>query len=293
MTKPAPTPRSMLPLRSKQDGPLFFVIAIIVFLACVSALITRAAFVSAQHWRADLNGAMTVQIKDATDQAVKVKRAQEVLGALKGIRNVTVYDRAYAVNLLEPWLGKGNIPDDLPLPVILAIDLDTKAPASKNAITLALSAADIRAEVDDHQRWSGQMNRAAGFVQSFAIIALALLISAGIAVTGFATRASLAARRDVVNTLHLAGAYDRFIAQEFERRFGALGLRAGMAGAVLGGAAIAMAQLLTSGGEGLLIPVFRLDLTGLGILVLAPVLTAFFGALTARMTVLSNLREQE
>jgi cell division transport system permease protein len=293
MTKPAPTPRSMLPLRSKQDGPLFFVIAIIVFLACVSALITRAAFVSAQHWRADLNGAMTVQIKDATDQAIKVRRAQEVLGALKGIRTVTVYDRAYAVNLLEPWLGKGNIPDDLPLPVILAIDLDPQAPASKNAISLALSAADIRAEVDDHQRWSGQMNRAAGFVQSFAIVALALLISAGIAVTGFATRASLAARRDVVNTLHLAGAYDRFIAQEFERRFGALGLRAGLTGAVLGGAAIAMAQWLTSGGEGLLIPVFRLDLTGLGILVLAPVLTAFFGALTARMTVLSNLREQE
>jgi cell division transport system permease protein len=283
----------MLPLRSKEDGPLFFVIAIIIFLACVSALITRAAFVSAASWRADLNGAMTVQIKDAKDQDRKIERAAKLLRALPGITEVMIYDRAHAKALLEPWLGKGNIPDDLPLPMIMGLQLDPKAPASKSTIQLALNAGDINAEVDDHRRWSAEMNNAARFLQIFSLAALSLLVSASIAVTGFATRASLAARRDVVNTLHLAGAFDRYIAEQFERRFGALGLRAGLMGAALAGLAVGAAQLLSSGGAGLLLPVFRLDMLGFGILVLAPVLTAFLGALTARMTVLSNLREKE
>ncbi len=290
---PDPTPPSMLPLRSKEDGPLFFVIAIIIFLACISALITRAAFVSAANWRADLNGAMTVQIKDTKDRTVKLARAEELLRALPGVAGVSVYNRDRAKALLEPWLGKGNIPDDLPLPVIIAVSLNPKAPASKAEIEISLRAGDIRAEVDDHRRWSAEMNNAASFLQVFSLAALSLLISASIAVTGFATRASLAARRDVVNTLHLAGAFDSYIAGQFERRFGQMGLRAGLMGAALAALAVGAAQLLSSGGSSLLLPVFRLDLVGFGLLILAPVLTAFSGALTARLTVLANLRERE
>ncbi len=291
--QPAPTPPSMLPLRSREDGPLFFVIAIIIFLACISALITRAAFVSAAQWRNDLNSAMTVQIKDTRDQAIKVDRAAKVLQATKGVSSITRYGRERALDLLEPWLGKGNIPDDLPLPVLLGVRLDPKAPASKEVIMLALSAADINAEVDDHRRWSSEMNKATTFIQLFSIAALGLLLAASVAVTGFATRASLAARRNVVNTLHLAGAFDSYIAREFERRFGTLGLRAGLTGAALAGLIVGGAQLLSGASSGVLLPVFRLDLTGFGLLVLAPVLTGFLGALTARLTVLSNLREQE
>ncbi len=293
MPAPVPTPNSMLPLRSKQDGALFFVIAIIVFLACVSALITRATFVSAANWRADLNGAMTVQIKNAKDQDTKVARAAQVLRSIAGVSEVIVYDRTHATALLEPWLGKGNIPDDLPLPVIIAVQLTPQAPASKDVITFALRASDIRAEVDDHRRWSAEMNSATGFLQVFSLTALALLVSTAIAVTGFATRANLAARREVVNTLHLAGAFDGFIAAQFERRFGAMGFRAGIAGAALAALIVGAAQLMAGDGSGLLLPVFRLDPVGFGLLVLAPVLTAFSGALTARLTVLSNLKEQD
>lgn len=290
---PKPAPTSLLPLKSKQDGPLFFVIAIIVFLACISALITRAAFVSAANWRADLNGAMTVQIKESDNQPEKIERAREILQNLPGITKLVVHDRAYAEKLLEPWLGQGNIPEDLPLPAIIALTLDNKAPASKDDIKTALSAGNIRTAVDDHQRWSSQMNKSASFLQIFSIIALSLLVAAAIAVTGFGTRANLAARRDVVNTLHLVGAYDGFIASQFERRFGAIGLRAGFVGAAMAGLIIGGAQLFNSGNTALLLPVFRLDLIGFSLLILAPVLAAFAGALTARLTVLSNLKEND
>ncbi len=289
---PPPSPASLLPMRTAQDGALFYVIAILVFLACISALMTRAAFVSAADWRQDLNGAMTVQIKDAKNLAVSTSRAAALLRGLPGVSAVRIRERAYAKALLEPWLGAGNIPDDLPLPVILAVQLNRRAPADKSTISAALQKAGIRAEVDDHQRWSRELNRAARIVQVFSAAALLLLASAALAVIGFATRANLAAQRDVVNTLHLAGAFDSFIAGQFERRFGALGLRAGLAGAALAGLSISTLALLASPDQQLLLPVFRLDLAGFGMLLLAPVLSALACALTARFTVLAALREQ-
>lgn len=290
---PDPGPASLLPQRSPEDGALFYVIAIIIFLACVSALMTRAAFVSAASWRADMNGAMTVQIKDMQDQAAKVTLAAKTLRAMPGIAAVRVHDRAYARALLEPWLGAGNIPDDLPLPVIVAVRLKPGAPQDKAGISAALARAGINAEVDDHRRWSDELNRGAQFLQFFSIIALSLLVSAAIAVIGFATRANLAARRNVVNTLHLAGAFDSFIARQFARRFGLLGLRAGFLGAALAGLAVGAAELVSAQGSKLLLPVFHLDLPGYGIVLLAPLLAALAGALTARQTVLASLKERE
>ncbi len=290
--KPLPSPASLLPMRAAQDGALFYVIAILVFLACISALMTRAAFLSAADWRMDLNGAMTVQIKDTKDLDAAARRAAALLRGLPGIAAVRIHERAYAKALLEPWLGAGNIPNDLPLPVILAVTLARKAPADSKAVRAALAQAGITAEVDDHQRWAKELNRAARIVQIFSSAAFLLLASAALAVTGFATRANLAARRDVVNTLHLAGAFDSFIAGQFERRFGALGLRAGLAGALLAALSISAVALLAAQDQQLMLPMFRLDLAGFGILVLAPVLSALACALTARFTVLASLREQ-
>ena len=60
-----------------------------------------------------------------------------------------------------------------------------------------------------------------------------LLGATGIAVIAFATHATLLARRDIVELLHLSGARDDFIAGLFERRFLMLGVQAGALGALL------------------------------------------------------------
>ena len=61
-----------------------------------------------------------------------------------------------------------------------------------------------------------------------------------------AARASLAARVDVIDALHLSGAEDRFIATLFQRRFFMLGLKAGTAGARI---AVLVSLLVSSGGS--------------------------------------------
>ncbi len=290
---PITAPKSLLPTRSAQDGPLFFVIAIIVFLACVSALIARTSFNTAKAWRADLNNAMTVQIKTLHNTQKSAQSAAKLIRALPGIAHVQVYSRRQAKALLAPWLGAGNIPNDLPLPIPITITLEKNSPVDKAAIEKVLRKNHITASVDDHRQWARALGKSAWFLQLFSIGALSLLIAAAIAVTGFATQASLAARRDVVDTLHLVGAFDSFIAAEFERKFASLGLRAGLLGAAMAALVLGVTQIVLMRGTDIMLPVFHLDLIGIGIVMIAPPLTAMASALTARRAVARTLRERQ
>ena len=111
----------------------------------------------------------------------------------------------------------------------------------------------------------------------FALIAVA----AG-AVVAFATRAGLAARRDVVEVLHMTGAEDGFIAQLFELRFARVAALAGTLGA--SAAALVGAGLrLAGGGAGITpaLPVAWLDLLAV---LPCPLLAALVAAVAARLT---------
>jgi len=66
-------------------------------------------------------------------------------------------------------------------------------------------------------------------------VVLGLVLTAMMLSVVFATRAAMAGNRDVIEVLHLVGAEDGFIANEFQRHFLLLGLKGAAAG---GGAAI-------------------------------------------------------
>ena len=111
---------------------------------------------------------------------------------------------------------------------------------------------------------------------------IGLIAVAAAAVVAFATRAGLAARREVVEVLHLSGAEDSFIARLFQVRFARMAALAGLFGA--GGAAIMGALLrLAGGGQGLtpVLPITWLDLLAV---LPAPLAAGAVAALAARLT---------
>jgi cell division transport system permease protein len=129
-------------------------------------------------------------------------------------------------------------------------------------------------------------------VQLLSIAVLALLVTASIAITGFATRAGLATRRDLVEVLHLVGARDRVIARLFGRRFVVLGLKAGAFGALL--AAISLGLLLVSGvgSSSFLGGAVQPGFEHLWLLLPVPILTSLVGGATAMWSVKHNLRKK-
>jgi cell division transport system permease protein len=293
-TVPAPaarTPGPLLPPQDARDGSLVFVVAVLCFLACVAMIAALGADRAAHGWRAQLRGSATVVVRPSADETADAAaaRAAEALGGVKGVTEADALERDKAAALLEPWLGKDGLPDDLPIPRLVSVDLDPKAPASAAAMARALKAAGVDATVDDHSLWLKDVERAGLIAQIAAIGAAALIAAATAAVIAFATRAGLASRRELVGVLHLTGAEDGFIAGLFQARFARLAAMAGLFGAA-GAAMIAAGLRLVGGGAGLT-PVLPLAWSDLLFLPLCPLIAALTAALAARFTAMALLRE--
>lgn len=280
----------LLPPNRDHDGPLFFVITTIVFLASLAAVAAQVSMTNANHWREQLKTEMTVQV--LSGKMTQTEQVAHVLQAMPGINSVHIADRAEARKLLEPWLGAENIPDDLPIPLLIYVRLDPRHPPLLADVKAGLRATGIETSVDDHQRWAAGLTRAARTVQLLAFGIFSILVAAAIAMTGFATRTGLAARRDLVDVLHLVGAKDAAIARLFATRFLMLGLKAGAVGTLLAMACIGILMVTSAGAASLLGNVGRPGLTAYLLLLPAPLLAALVGALTAHGSVIAILRRK-
>ena len=286
--KPAP----LLPPEDARDGALVFVVAVLCFIACLAAVAALGANRAANGWRTQLTGSATVIVRPSASETADAaaERAAEALSAIRpGVTEAAVLEKEKAEALLAPWLGSGDVLEDLPVPRLVSVDLDAKAPASVAVMDKALKAAGVDATIDDHSLWLKDVLRAGVLAQIAAFIAAGLITAAAAAVIAFATRAGLAARRDLVNVLHFAGAEDGFIAGLFQVRFARMAALAGLLGA--GAAAmIAAAARLFGGGAGLT-PVLPLAWSDLLILPICPVIAGLVAAAAARFTAMALLKE--
>ncbi len=285
-------PAALLPRQDGRDRSLTFVVACLCFLACLSIYVMLASSRAAGGWKRELAASATVQVRPKPGETggEAAASAAEVLAGLPGVTEVQALDRAAAEKLLEPWLGKGNIPDDLPIPHLVTVELDPQHPAGVAAMNAALAAAGLDATVDDHRRWMHDVEASGAAVRGVAITGALLVAAAAGAVIAFATRAGLAARRDVVEVLHLSGARDRYIAGLFQRRFAFLAARAGLYGALAAAAATALARGL--GGSDGFSPALPFAWSDLAWAAPCPLAAALVAAVAARRTAMSILAEQ-
>jgi cell division transport system permease protein len=288
-TPPRLRPAPLLPRRDARDGALIFVVATLCFLACLTGLAAVAAGRAAGGWRSELSGSATVVVRPGADETPDgaAARAAEALSGVKGVVEADALEREKAEALLAPWLGDASILHDLPVPRLVSVDLDPKAPASAATMEQALKAAGVDATVDDHSLWLKDVLHAAAVARLAAFSAALLIAAAAGAVIVFATRAALTARDDVVSVLHLAGAEDGFIADLFVDRFARMAAMAGLIGA--GAAGLAAAIVRTAGGGSGLTPVLPLAWSDFLILPVCPLIAAAIAAIAARRTSLNLL----
>ncbi len=267
---------------------LMVVVAVLCFLASITAVGALAADRAAHGWAHQLRGEATVQVRPRVDETgpTAAARAAETLAGVKGVAEAEAMDRKAAEALLRPWVGEAALPD-LPLPYLVTVRLDPQAPASAPTLSRALAEAGLDASVDDHSLWRGEVERSAGAITALAGAAFLLIAAATAAVIAYATRAGMAAQASVIETLSLNGASDGYIAGLFQRRFGGLAAQAGTMGA--GFAALLLGLLRLIGGEGGLTPALPLAFSDLLILIACPILAFGVALLAARFTALAKL----
>lgn len=299
LPSPAPAPMrsdaSIVPKNSIAGSALVAVIAIMTFLA---SLITGAVMLvigSTAEWQSEVAREMTIQVRPTPNRPIddEVAKAVAVARAARGVAEVRPYSRQDSVRLLEPWIGTGLAIDDLPVPRIIMVRLQSGIQPDVGALRAALAQQVAGATLDDHGGWVDRMRTMAGSAIAIGIGMLALMLTATILSVAFATRGAMAANRPIVEVLHFVGARDGYIARQFQRHFLALGLKGGAIG---GGAAIALfalAQLLvdrligTAGGEQIaaLFGSFSIGALGYGLIALQIVVNAIVTAGASREVV--------
>jgi cell division transport system permease protein len=219
----------------------------------------------------------------------QMKTTLKLLTSSPGVLSAEPLSKAELTSLLEPWLGKGNVTDDLPLPRLIDIRINPASPPDFDQLAQVLAAAVPGAELDTHRQWQAEMMKAARAAEWLAYAVLAVVGATMIAIVIFATRAGLSANREVVEVLHLTGARDRFIAAEVQRHFLHLGLRGGMIGWLLSILTFLALGLQGSGASMFVVPVSGLKLEYYPALICVPFAASFVAVLTARITVIRTL----
>lgn len=279
----------ILPRDTGGEPWLAAVIAVLCFLACLSAVGALAADRAAHGWARALGAEATVQVRPRVGETgdAAAARAAETLAGVTGVDEAEAMDRKAAEDLLRPWVGDAVLPD-LPLPHLVTVRLNRDAPASAVTLSRALAQAGVDATVDDHSLWRGEAERSAGLITVLAALAFLLTAGAAGAAVAYATRAGMAAQATVIETLSLNGASDGRIAGLFQRRYGLLAAGAGAAGALVAMLSSSLLRLL--GGSDGLTPALPVAWSDILILSPCPLLAATVALVAARFTALAQLR---
>lgn len=293
----------IVPAGSVTGRSLTIVIAIMCFLGCLMAGAVYIVNQSAAAWFDDIASEVTVQITpiDATDMEKRVRQVAIYLSQQEGIAKVTPLSLEQSSVLLEPWLGRSNVLNSLPVPRLIAIRIDRNAPPNIQTLTEKLEASFKGVVMDDHRHWQTQIRTV---TRSLALGGITMLLLMGAATTAIiisATRSALASNREIVEVLHFVGATDTFIAREFEKHFLALGIRAGLIGAacaavvflimpliirLMGGNAVTMAEVRRLLGSA------TLDIPGYLLLIGVVIIISALCMLTSRYGVYRILNSQ-
>ena len=282
---------SLLPRDAGGERWLASLIAVLCFLACLSAVGAVAADRAAHGWARQLRSEATVQVRPRVGEtgAEAAARAAETLAGVPGVTEAEAMDRKTAEALLRPWLGDAVLPD-LPIPHLVTVRLDKSAPASAVSLSRALASAGLDATVDDHSLWRGEVERSAALITVLALAAFLLTAGAAGAAVAYATRAGMAAQTGVIDTLSLNGASDSAIAGLYQVRYGLVAAVAGGIGALT--AMILVVALRFLGGAEGVTPALPLMWSDLLILSPCPLAAATVALAAARFTALARLKRR-
>ncbi len=170
-----------------------------------------------------ISGSLTVQIvpKPNMTKAKLQEEADLTIAFLKeyrGIVDAKQLTSAQLKDLLRPWFDNNAILDNLPLPVIIDVTLNTAIPLNLTELKKQLELKSPLASLDVHYLWLSKIISFSKSVKFLSLI-ITILVAVSTAITVvYATSTSLEVHRETIWLLHLIGARDHYIAKHFSLR---------------------------------------------------------------------------
>jgi cell division transport system permease protein len=261
-----------------------WVSGLMVFFVTLALAVNFALSTLTQNWADGLSGSLTVEIRQPGDGAQKVLALAQTHPAARGAR---LLSRDEIRKLVEPWLGS-RLPEGIELPVLIDVAL---APGGDAALLQKdIEAAAPGAVVDTHAAMLGDVRTLVNTARMFVLLLTGVIVALAVVSIAGIVRAKFSIHRQEVETLHLIGAADEYIARQFRRHT----LKGALKGAL--GGLFAMILVLLAVGYAThtvtlaIFPHLRLVPVQWMLLILSPVLAgSLIAHLTAQQAVMREL----
>lgn len=271
-----------------------WLVAFMVFLAALAQAGLVGLDQMATRFDTGLAATMTVQIPadpdaGADENARRLQQALNILSTTPGVVHADVVSDAKVLDLLSPWLGLVEA-TDVPLPRLIDVETDPDQSVDARVLAQKLGREIPGAQVDDHQVWLARLIEMVRTLEGLAAGVLGLILLALAGTVVFTTRTGLTVHHEAIEVLHLTGAHDSYIARQFASRALSMGLKGGVYGLVLAVPTLLGLGFMAGRMEQGLVPDLSVPLAGWLSLALLPLLSALVAGITARITVMRNLR---
>jgi len=272
------------------------IVGAMVYLAALALAGTFALDGTVQQWNAGLRGALTVQLPgvandpDGPEARARIDVATAVLLETDGVLSVAALPHDESQALLEPWLGAADLPPNLPIPILIDVQIDPDAGISFELLAQRLEDSVPGARLNDNGIFLQRLVTLARSVQLVGLVVVLIVAIAAVSIVVFATRAGMTSHRETIELLHLIGARDGYIARRFVSHALYYGLLGGVIGLLLAALTVAGLSLAARGIGQTLLPHLALGYDAWVALACVPIASALIAMLTARTTVMRALR---
>ena len=263
-------------------------IAVFLFGVTLAGVLSINSMLAA--WNESILGSLTVQIMPIND-VNQEQAAAETLKSKPEVEKVTPLNNAQLQKLIQPWLGDGVAVSDLPIPRLIDVKLKPGAEVDFLRWSEELAETAPQASLDNHKLW---LNKLIKFADGLKVLALAVLTLVVLITSGaifYCTQTSLGLHKYIIEILHLMGAKDTYVAQQYAKRTAWLGFLGGLYGLVLAIPTIFVIANLARQIEGGIISDARLNSADWTAILSLPLFSMLIAMSTAYYTVKKTLEK--
>lgn len=290
-----------LPLKDDTSGIFLKVmisIAVFLFAVTLAGVLSINSMLNA--WNESILGSVTVQVmpvNSADQKKAKLETMEHLQKTIEFLKKVPEVEHVRALNdqqlakLLQPWLGDGIEIENLPTPKLIDVKLKSGAEINFAKLAEQLAVVSPLASVDNHKLWLNKLIKFADGLKMLALSILFLVVAITSGAIFYTTQANLGVHRYIIEILHIMGAKDTYVAQQYARQDAWIGFVGGCIGLAFAIPTIFMIAGLADQIEGGIISDAKLSWLSWLAIACLPLLSAMTAMGTAYYTVKKTLEK--
>lgn len=206
---------------------IIWVTGLMVFFVTLALAINFGLSTITKSWVTGLSGTLTVEIKPPfsstegetiTPQTVQkfeesVKQVMTLLDDSSAVSEARLLSQTEIESLIEPWMGRGEQMDAIPLPALIDVKLTPNADVVK--LQSDLKTIEPSATIDSHTDTLDDVKTLVNTATLFMLLLTGVIVALAVASISGIVRSKLLIHQSEVETLHLIGASDEYIARQF------------------------------------------------------------------------------